>query len=197
MLSTSSSASELSSHGSLLSPDSPTAPEYSSISSVSSDSSQEVLDFLCSEATSRSTLAYPTFKIVGDNLDKHVKPRNMTEDAQASTHHYFHMYGVRDRLDTSHLSDHAPSLDLSELNVDEVLPTEEDYKILRNNFAILISRVLKNRCSFFSKFASSVERHISHMFSDEMSQKSEVVSVGLWFTLCIIYFELCRFLWGF
>ncbi len=96
----------------------------------------------------------------------------MTEDAQASTHHYFHMYGARDRLDTSSLSDHTLPHDPSEVDVDEVLPTPEDLKILKNNLAILISRVLKNRTSFFSKFASGVEKHnyYSHVFRGDVSE---------------------------
>ena len=99
-------------------PPSVTAPDYSPFTTVSSQSSSpepnlEMLGLLGSEGTYRSTPAYPTFKIVGDNLDKYVKPRDMRIDAQASTLHYFNMYAVRDRLDTSRLSD-SPSLpDLS------------------------------------------------------------------------------------
>ncbi len=94
-----------------------------------------------------------------------MKPRDMTEDAQASTH----MYGVRDRLDTTSLSDHTLPPDPSEVDVDQVLPTPED---LKNNFAILISCVLKNFPSLHQVWRSII---IIHMFSEEMSQKSKVV----------------------
>lgn len=48
-----------------------------------------------------------------------------------------------------------------------------------NNFAILIARVLKKRTAGFSKFASGVEKHIIHMFSEE---KSKVVCIWIdWF----------------
>ena len=56
--------------------------------------------------------AYPT-KIVGDNIDKYVEPRDMTADAQASTLHYFNMCAVRDRLDTSQLPDSPLLPDIS------------------------------------------------------------------------------------
>lgn len=42
-----------------------------------------------------------TFKIVGDNIDKHIKPREMRMDLQAKDMHYFNLYAVRDRVDVS------------------------------------------------------------------------------------------------
>ena len=58
--------------------------------------------------------AYPTTcKIVGDNIDKYVEPRDMTADAQASTLHYFNMCAVRDRFDTSQLPDSPLLPDIS------------------------------------------------------------------------------------
>ena len=162
-------------------PPSVTAPDYSPFTTASSQSSSpepnlEMLGLLGSEGTYRSTPAYPTFKIVGDNLDKYVKPRDMRIDAQASTLHYFNMYAVRDRLDTSQLSD-SPSLpDLSTIQAQQVLPTEADHKALFSNFAIMVCRVLKKHMPFFAKFGSGVERHIRHIYSDEMSRKSEVVA---------------------
>ena len=90
-----------------------TAPDFSPLSTTSSFSSHSgscnnLFDYCDTEGRYKSTEAYPTFKIVGDNLDKYVKPRDMRIDAQASTLHYFHMYAVRDRLDTSQLSEELP-----------------------------------------------------------------------------------------
>jgi len=134
-----------------------------------------MVGLLGSEGAYRSKTAYPTFKIVGDNIVKYVKPRDMTADAQASILHYFDMYAVRDRLDTSQLPD-SPSLpDVSAIRVEQILPTEEDHKILLSNFAIMVCPVLKKPLPFFTKFGSGVERHIRHIYYAEMSKKSEVV----------------------
>ena len=85
-------------------------------------------------------------------------------------------YAVRDRLDTSRLPD-SPSLpDASAIRVEQILPTEEDHKVLLSNFAIMVCRVLKKHMPFFTKFGSGVERHIRHIYYAEMSTKSEVVS---------------------
>jgi len=136
-------------------------------------------DRLESEGTFGSTLAYPTFKIVGDNLDKHVKPRDMQIDAQASTLHYFNMYAVRDRLDTSQLADTLSTPDPSTIQVEHLLPNEADYRALFSNFSIIVCPILKKYMPFFAKFGSGVEKHIRHVYYKEMSKKSEVVSNDL------------------
>ena len=41
----------------------------------------------------------PLYKLVGDNIDKVVKPRHMRIDHQAKSLHYFHSYAVKDRID--------------------------------------------------------------------------------------------------
>ena len=44
------------------------------------------------------------FKVVGDNIDKTVKPRDMRFDQPSKSLHYFHVYAVKDRIDASGLS---------------------------------------------------------------------------------------------
>jgi len=74
--------------------------------------------------------AYPNFKIVGDNIDKYMKPRDVMADEQASVLHYFNIHAVHDRLDMLQLPD-SPSLpDISAIRVEQILPTEEVHKIL-------------------------------------------------------------------
>ena len=57
-----------------------------------------------------------TYRIVGDNIDKNVKPRNMTSDFQTRSLHYFHAYAVRDRIDLSDYSNEQPVPDIGEIN---------------------------------------------------------------------------------
>ena len=53
------------------------------------------------------------FKIVGDNIDKTVKPRHETMQHHSQNLHYFHSYTVQDRIDFSQLSDTPSQLDPS------------------------------------------------------------------------------------
>ena len=44
-------------------------------------------------------------KIVGDNVDKTVKPRHMQSDRQNQSLHYFHLYAVCDRINLTDASE--------------------------------------------------------------------------------------------
>ncbi len=170
-------------------PSSPVAPEYSPLSaptgtSVSSPSSSSPLSMESiskMKALHRSTPAFPTFKLVGYNLDKYVKPREMRVNVKAQMLNYFNMCAVRDRLDASELPDN-PSLPdpiTTAKQVEVLLPKVEDHKTITSNFSILVGRVLKKYMPFFGKFGSGLEKHIQYAYSREISQKSEVVSVNL------------------
>lgn len=108
--------------------------------------------------------------------DKHVKPREMRIDAQASSLHYFNIYAVQDRLDVSSLPDDAALPDLPSVRYEDVLPNHDDDIALKTNFAVLIGRVLKKHMPFFATYGSGLESHIKHVYYKEMAQKSKVVS---------------------
>ena len=79
-----------------------------------------------------------TYKIVGDNIDMNmnIKPRDMRSDHQTNSLHYFHAYTVRDRID---LSKYPSIPDISDIRVDQLLPSEEDAQTLKRNFAMRIA----------------------------------------------------------
>lgn len=126
----------------------------------------------------------PIRYVVGDNIDKNIKPRDMKSDHQMKSLHYFHLYVVRDHIDLSKYEDNPSLLDIASINTEQLLPSEEDAQILRSNFAMHIARVLKHM-KFFKQFGSGLERHIRHKYYAEMSKKSKVVSKCL---LCGIVF---------
>ena len=117
-----------------------------------------------------------TFKIVGDNIDKDVKPRNMRSDYQTRSLHYFHAYAVRDRLNLDNCDHCASAPNPSTIDLELLLPSKENEMQIRRNMGILIARTLKKHLLYFSKYGKGVERHIMHSFYEEMSQKSNVVS---------------------
>lgn len=155
---------------------SPAAPHFSPVVSLSSQLSSTS----SSEGEGdKSQGLFPkttTYKLVGDNIDKTVKPRHMRMDNQARSLHYFHTYGVRDRIDISHLEDQPSLPSLDDVDVATLLPTRRDEQTLKGLFSIHISRVLKKHMQFFTKFGEGLGRHIQHEYSAEMSKKSEVVS---------------------
>lgn len=166
-------------------------------SSVSSeDSVFSFTDIFGEESSAAPTSqSLPTYKLVGDNFDKNVTPRHMTLDNQTKSLHYFHVYGIRDRIDLSHYSDVPPNP--TAIDFTKILPSKEDQSHLKHNFSIMIARVLKKYMPYFKKFGSGLERHIRHEYYEEMSMKSKVVSTfSILVLIVIIYNEWYRFLWA-
>jgi hypothetical protein len=79
------------------------------------------------------------FKLVGDNLDKNFRRSYQRVDCQTISHHYFHTYAVKDRVDLSHFSD-LPKNDV--IDITQLLPTEQDNVQIKKEYSILISRFI-------------------------------------------------------
>lgn len=143
-------------------------------SEITSDSSIDIDMFLGPECH-HSPPSLETYRLVGDNIDKDIKPRNMTSEHQTQSLHYFHMYAVKDRVDLSGYSNEVPQPDSDHMNLETLLPGRDDVKMLHDNFALLVGWVLRKYMPFFEKFGIGLGRHIYHEHSDAMSAKSEVV----------------------
>ena len=156
---------------------SPLAPEWEPLSPVSKDTTQErnTRDDVVED---QNPSPWFGFKIVGDNIDKMIKPRYMRSDRQNQSLHYFHMYAVRDRTNLSESCENqrpAPK----DPPLEELLPSPDDCKQLHSNMEILVTRILARHMPFIAEnFEDVVIHHISHPYSKEMSQKSEVVSLS-------------------
>ena len=116
-------------------------PASSLESSSTSDSSINIDDLFGVEPALPST-SCATYKLVGDNIDKHVTPREMRMDHQARTLHYFNSYAVRDRIDLSQFSDEVKIPDVKSIQLDSILPTIEDEEMLKNVNTCHFSRSL-------------------------------------------------------
>lgn len=120
-----------------------------------------------------------SFKLVGDNIDKGVKPRFIRAEKFANRSlHYFHSFAVLNRVDFSHLSDAVPDnahIDTFEM-ASSLLPSREDDKALRELFIIHVSRVLATHMEFFKfSFDGIIQWHLKHKYNEEMARKSTVV----------------------
>ena len=110
------------------------------------------------------------FKIVGDNIDKTVRPRHQTLENRTQSLHYFHSYAVKDRIDIGDLSDTKPALDLTTLPFTTFLPSEKDLEQL------LYCTCSTNSSKVYPSILSFGKGHIPHRYLKEMSIKSDVVS---------------------
>ena len=116
-----------------------------------------------------------SFKLVGDNIDKTVRPRHMRVDHQAASLHYFNVYAVQDRISFQHLSNTARLTYPEDVDVNKFLPTAADSNALIQNFKVLMKRILVHYLPAVSHLAD-VNQHITHGWTAHMSMKSVVVS---------------------
>lgn len=77
------------------------------------------------------------FVIVGDNIDKNVRPSLQREGKKTLSLHYFHSYAMKDRFNIASLSDDPPT---AKVTPESILPSEESFQSLLSDFEVLISR---------------------------------------------------------
>ena len=73
-----------------------------------------------------------TYKLVGDNIDKNITPRDMRSDHQTRSFHFFHTYAVRDRIDLSGFSESCEKAEV--FIADKLLPSQNDKKEIIENY---------------------------------------------------------------
>eukprot|EP00731_Ephydatia_muelleri_P021588 Em0014g179a len=120
-----------------------------------------------------------SFKLVGDNIDKTVRPRHMRVDHQAASLHYFNVYAVQDRISFQHLSNTARLTYPEDVDVNKFLPTAADSNALIQNFKVLMKRILVHYLPAVSHLAD-VNQHITHEWTAHMSMKSVVAPLGVY-----------------
>ena len=162
--------------GSLSNDTSESESQTSTSKADTSEMSSLDLDAFLGPQPSVNLSLFPSFKLVGDNINKEVQPRDMRGEHQSRSLHYFHSYAVCDRINVADVSDIVTSPDISQVDLTEILPTPSDNQALLSNYTLLIFRVLRKYMAFFARFGKVVERHIQHEYSYEMAQKSIVVS---------------------
>ena len=102
----------------------------------------------------------------------------MRIEHQVKSLHLFHSVAVVSRVKTLHLDDKTPIGDLSKVPVSAFLPSITDCAALRDNFVILVARILVDNLASFSFLRKCVRIHIQHEYTSFMK-----VSVSLGVTV--------------
>ena len=120
----------------------------------------------------------PCYILQGDNYDTTVRVRDMREDNQNKSLHYFNTYAVKDRPEFYKMdsTDNTLPTDIESAPKSTFLPTMADCKDIRDNYIVLIARVLTECLTFLHPLKQCVPSHILHEYSSLMSQKSDIVS---------------------
>ena len=104
-----------------------------------------------------------------------IRPRHHTFENQTKSLHYVNSYALKGRVDFSSFQQvsHDPLLHPIPLH-DAILPSDSDHDVL---MTILAGRILAESIPELAKLPGLATHHIEHLYSKEMSSKSEVVNV--------------------
>ena len=65
----------------------------------------------------------------------------------------------------------------------KILPGLNVQRVLKENFKVLVARTIVSFLPAFKSFQKLVPKHIKHMFTKEMTLKSEIVRIPCHFIL--------------
>ena len=86
------------------------------------------------------------YKLVGDNVDKNVKPSLQRFEMRSQSLHYFHSFAVRDCVPIEALSHSSPvhsAITIAPIptpDPQKLLPTPDDMHYIKDEMCILLSR---------------------------------------------------------
>ncbi|KAK3732357.1 hypothetical protein QZH41_006622 [Actinostola sp. cb2023] len=149
------------------------ADQCSTVSIQASSPAKELDEF-------KST-CHEGYTIVFDNIDMEIRPKNMTMVNQNKDVHWVNHKMVQNRVSGNGLSYNGQHKELLDVPNIKFLPTVRDHKRQRQNYIVLVSRILVNHFECFSSFRDACLQHIPHKYSEEMVKKSEKVPLGIIF----------------
>ena len=140
-----------------------------------------------SETSTTVRSSWCGFKIIGDNIDKNVKPRYYRNDKQVYSLHYYHSYAVKDRIDFSSSPDKSAkpvsSLythksvqhkfivyvsivfqipNVTALPYNQLPPSTSDNQTLMYHLSIPVSRVLTTYIPYFKTSFGDIVTQPTH-----------------------------------
>lgn len=114
------------------------------------------------------------FKFWGDNVDKKRKVRDLRSDNQGEMLHMFSILVGRSRTPASHLRHTGQVSNIEDVPSEFFLPSCDDVKKVKTNLVVLVSRILTQYITGLTPFRKAIPKHIMHIYSKEMSQKSHI-----------------------
>lgn len=137
---------------------SPVAPPFSPITTsspisvtVMDDVEQDVSEWFTESASASHVDSESVaqewcgFKVVGDNVDKNIRPSFQRYDRQTLSLHYFHSYAIKDRVNLQSCSDLAPTN--PSIDGTTLIPSEEDIGLFTSDAEILVARLIVTPCN--------------------------------------------------
>lgn len=99
----------------------------------------------------------------------------MTMESQNKDFHWVNHQMVKNRVSGAMLDSSAPKSNLFDVCNLRFLPSMEEQKCQRLNYAVLCSRILVNYFDVLTPLANACIQHIPHKYTSELSKKTKKV----------------------
>lgn len=115
---------------------------------------------------------------MADNFDMSIKARLQTKGHGNQSIHWTHQFAVEDRVKTLHtLGEVQPQCNPKDLPLSQLLPNKDIQGSFRQEWSVLIGRVLVKYYPPFSIFRDVIIDHLPHPFLEDTSKKSNIASI--------------------
>lgn len=112
------------------------------------------------------------FRIVADDIDFTVHARHQTKASQNKSLHWTHAFAVKNRVNPdSMLNYDKPQMQVTDLEMCNILPSETDQKEVCCDLVPLVYRKIVDIMPCYAPFKSGVQHHILHSHTKENVKK--------------------------
>ena len=116
-------------------------------------------------------------RLIFDNFDFRISAGEMLQGVENKDRHWICQFLTFDRISTENLDNTTPQGKLEDFELKEYLLTHEEQQQTRNEYIILVLRILLKYIPWLSTLKKLVPDHIEHTYSKEMSMKSTIISL--------------------
>ena len=120
-----------------------------------------------------------TFRGTGDNWDLRILKGQMRKDINNEDLHMFATNLIENRIQFRNLPNEDPKADIKLLPRSKFSLDIGEWKIYLRNAKILVSRILLEFLPKFEVFQKVIPDHIPHEYSQQMSKKSNIISMPI------------------
>ena len=121
------------------------------------------------------------FQGTGDNWDQRIRVHEMRKDHQNIDSHYFASNLVVERVPSDHLDNTSPKGNIRQAANIDFLLNQEELHHLREEYKIIVGRVLVEFIPELRFLKTVIPNHISHQYSNEMAKKSTIIPLPMLF----------------
>ena len=100
----------------------------------------------------------------------------MTKQHQNKDKHHVTVMSTENRISGAHLRRNEPICDIATLENGKCVPNQTDHQKQKENYVVLVSKILTANIQCLKHLEEAVTKHIPHRYQKETAQATDTVS---------------------